>query len=199
MEEERNKDEDDDDTILNDLDSSWLDEFDKMDNEYKNYYNENQIYVRIHFVYVGENNEIKKMKEQKHFFSSPNFISKEELIALIKKNSITYDKMYSLLSILKFNIDIKPQELKSFMKTNYVNNDFLQSVKNIDNIVFDKSISIFHDINALFIILYEKQPISRKLDENSLNGSKCITKRVYINPNTKKYTRRKQFKAVSTF
>lgn len=194
MEEIINKDEEYD-TDLNDLDTSWIEEFDKLDSEYKNYYNENQIYIRVNFIYVGENNEIIKIKEQKHFFLTPNVISKEELIALIKKNSITCDKIYSLLSILKFNIDIKPHDLKSFMKKNYVNDKFLQSIKNIDNIIFDKSISIFHDINALFIILYEKLPIST----NMLKHRPSITKKVYINPNTKKYTRRKQFKAVSTF
>lgn len=199
MEEKINKDEDYD-GILNDLDTSWLDEFEKIDNEYKNYYNENQIYLRVHFVYVNNNSEIEKIKEQKFFFSKPNSITKEELIALVKRNSVSYNKMYSLVSILKFNINIKPQELKSFMKPNYVSDDFLQSIKNIDNISFDKSISIFHDINDLFIILYEKQLLSRKIADNLLGQHRnCITKKVYINPNAKKYTRRKQFKAVTTF
>ncbi len=107
--------------------------------------------------------------------------------------------MYSLVSILKFNINVKPQELKSFMKPNYINDNFLQSIKNIDDIIFDKSISIFHDINDLFIILYEKQLVSTKLADNLLCQRNGITKKVYINPNTKKYTRRKQFKAVNTF
>lgn len=180
--------------IMDDLDTSWLDEFDKLDNEYKNYYNDNQLYIRIHFVYINSDNEIIQIREQKHFFITPNSISKEELIAIIKNNSIFADKLYSLLSILKFNIDIEPQELKSFLKPNYMNDSFLQSIKNIDTIHFNNSISMFHDINALFIILYEKHRVSRP---EGLSSYKNITKKVFIYPNTKKNTRRKQFKAVT--
>jgi hypothetical protein len=179
----------DDDPTIDDLDTSWLDSFEKMDNEYKNYYNEHQLYIRIHFVYINKNSEIIKVREQKHFFVRPNTISKEELIAIIKSNS---NKTYSLLSILKFDIDIQPQDLKSFLKPNYTNDQFLQSIKHIDDIVFDKSISIFHDINALFIILYEKHDSLR-----SPHNSKNITKKVFINANTNKNTRRKQFKAIT--
>jgi hypothetical protein len=184
----------DDEPILDDLDTSWLDEFEKIDNEYKIYYNENQIYVRIHFIYIDENNEIFKIREHKHFFARPNTISKEELIAIIKSNSSSSNKLYSLLSILKFNIDIQPQDLKSFLKQNYVNDRFLQSIKHIDNIVFDKSISIFHDINALFIIFYEKHNILKPLYPTS---SKNVTKKVFITSNANKNTRRKQFKAIN--
>ena len=74
-----------------------------------------------------------------------------------------------------------------------MNDQFLQSIKHIDNIVFDKSISIFHDINALFIILYEKYDVSK-----SIQTSKNITKKVFISSNANKNTRRKQFKAINT-
>lgn len=181
-----------DEPLLDDLDTSWLEEFEKLDNEYKNYYNENQLYVRIHFIYINKNNEIFKVREQKHFFVTPNTITKEELIAIIKTNSLSANKLYSLLSILKFNIDIQPQDLKSFLKPNYVNDQFLQSIKHIDNILFDKSISIFHDINGLFIILYEKGDILKPIQ-----ASKNVTKKVFIIPNANKNTRRKQFKAIT--
>lgn len=177
--------------IIDDLDTSWLDDFDKLDSEYKNYYKDTQLYIRIQFIYINSNNEIIQIRDMKHFFSTPNSISKEELIAIIKNNSISADKLYSLLSILKYNIDIEPQGLKSFLKSNYVNDGFLQSIKNIDTICFNKSISMFHDINALFIILYEKQKILAG------GSNKNITKKVFITSNTKKFTRRKQFKAIT--
>lgn len=184
----------DDEKLLEDLDTSWLEDFEKIDSEYKSYYNENQLYVRIHLIYVNQNNEIFKIREQKHFFVRPNTISKEELIAIIKTNSLSSNKLYSLLSILKFNIDIQPQDLKSFLKPNYINDRFLQSIKHIDNIVFDKSISIFHDINALFILFYEKYTTSNNFQPNL---RKNLTKKVFINANANKNTRRKQFKAIN--
>lgn len=189
-----NIEDNDDEPIIDDLDTSWLDNFEKIDKEYKNYYNENQLYVRIHFIYINQNKEISRIREQKHFFVRPNTISKEELISIIKTNSLSSNKLYSLLSILKFTINIQPQDLKSFLKPNYINNEFLQSIKHIDNIVFDKSISIFHDINALFIVFYEKETILKNLQSNS---SKNITKKVFISASANKNTRRKQFKAIN--
>ena len=187
---------DDDEPTIDDLDTSWIDNFERLDNEYKNYYNETQLFVRIHFVYINKNSEICNIREQKHFFVKPNTITKEELIAIIKTNSISSNKLYSLLSILKFNINIQPQYLKSFLKPNYVINPFLQSITNINDIIFDKSISIFHDINALLIILYEKQTVLKNLNTNS---SKNITKKIFINSNANKNTRRKQFKAINMY
>jgi len=174
---------------IDDLDTSWLDEFDKLDNEYKNYYNEEQLFIRIKFVYININSEINQIKEEKYFFRSSNKISKDELISLIKKNSFSIDKTYSLLSILKFTINIQPLQIKNFLKnTSDRDNNFLESIKNIDDIIFEKSISMFHDINELFIIFFEKQRLNHVSNQSS-------TKKLFINPNTKKYTRRKQFKA----
>lgn len=183
----------DDDIIefgnIDDLDSSWLDELDKIDQDYKNYYSEEQLFIRIKFVYININSEINNIREEKYFLNKSNKILKEELLGLIKRNAIFVDKLYSLLSILKFNITIEPFQLKSFLKNNVDNNIFLQSIKNIDDIVFEKSISMFHDINELFILFFEKQHIP----ENITN--KASTKRLFINTKTKKYTRRKLFKA----
>lgn len=183
---------DEDGQVIDDLDTSWLDNFEKIDNEYKNYYNENQLFVRIHFVYVNKTNEICKIREEKHFFVRHNVLTKEELIAIIKGNSLSSNKVYSLLSILKFNIDIQPQGLKSFLKPNYVNEQFLQSIKHIDDIVFDKSISIFHDINSLFIVFYEKGEVLKHIQTRQ-----NVTKKVFISLNANKNTRRKQFKAIT--
>jgi hypothetical protein len=177
---------------IDDLDTSWLDEFDKLDSEYKNYYNEEQLFIRIKFVYININSEIERIKEETYFFRSSNKITRDELISIIKKNTFSTDKSYSLLSILKFAINIEPLQIKSFLKNNsHTNNrdsNFLQSIKNIDDIVFEKSISMFHDINELLILFFEKQPLKH------LSNQGC-TKKLFINPNTKKYTRRKQFKA----
>jgi hypothetical protein len=180
---------------IDDLDTSWLDEFDKLDNEYKNYYNEEQLFIRIKFVYININSEIDKIKEEKYFFRTSNKISRDELIGIIKKNALSVNKAYSLLSILKFIINIQPLEIKSFLRNNSHKNNldrnFLVSIKNIDDIIFEKSISMFHDINELLILFFEKQTQKNASNQN-------CTKKLFINTNTKKYTRRKQFKATNT-
>ena len=124
-------------------------------------------------------------------------------MGIIKHNCFSNQIKYSLLSILKFNIDIEPIHLSTFLrnKNKNVGSPFLQSVKNIDTIKFDKSISMFHDINDLLIIFHKKN--NKYGSTNStMNSSSVVakqyTKKVFINYNSKKKTKRKELKEINT-
>jgi hypothetical protein len=165
---------DDDQDDINELDTSWLEEFDKIDNEYKNYYREPLEFMNLNCIYLNNDNEITYLHEEKVIFISPGQLSREEVIGLIKRNSFLNEVKYSLLSILVFNINIEPENLKTlFHSTKQYGSVFLNSIKNIDSITFDKSISMFHDINNLYFIFYEK--------DNSVNKKHTVTKKVVIN------------------
>jgi len=73
----------------------------------------------------------------------------------------------------------------------------LQSIKNIDSIKFEKSISMFHDINDLVIIFHKKNTANLLSGSTSLTDIKNRTKKVFINHNSKKKTRRKELKDTS--
>jgi len=185
--------------IIEDLDLTWLEEFEKIDKEYKNYYTEDLSFIKVHSIYVNRENNIEKLREEKILLRKPGFLQKEELISLIKHNSFFNQTKYSVLSILKYNVHIEPIHLKTFLRSNHKNigNMFLQSIKNIDTIKFEKSISMFHDINQLFIIFHEKiyKPVSINNTHSYSNGlTNNATKKVFINSNTKKYTKRNLFK-----
>jgi len=169
------------------LDFTWLQEFEKLDNEYKNYYTEELSFIRIHSVYINKENEIVKIKEQKYILKTPSILSKEELLDIIKHNSFFFNIKYSLLSILKFNLNIEPINLTNFLKNKDTNigNSFLQSNKHIDTIKFDKTISMFHDINNIIIIFHHK---------NTSYIPSNRTKKIFINSNTKKKTKKKELK-----
>ena len=178
-------------TDIENLDSSWITEFENLDKDYKNYYTEDLSFIKFHSIYINKNNEIEKLREEKITLKTPGILTKEELVGIIKHNSFSNETKYSLLSILKYNINIEPINLKSFLryKDKHTNDIFLQSIKNIDTIIFDKSISMFHDINDLIILFHEKIykiGVNKALTNN--------TKKVFINPNPKKKTKRKQFK-----
>jgi hypothetical protein len=170
---------------IDDLDVSWLNDFEKIDNEYKMYYTEDISFIKIHLIYVNNNNDIEKVKEEKILLKINGVLQKEELLSIIKNNLLSNQLKYSLLSILKFNINIEPIHLKTFLrnKNPLIGSPFLQSIKNIDTIKFDKSISMFHDINELIIIFQQKN--------NIINNR---TKKSFINSNTKKRTKRKELK-----
>ena len=197
------------DYTFDDLDASWLHEFQKIDKNGISYYKpENLLFTKIHYIYVNGNQEITNLCEEKYLFKRPNVMLKEDLIGLIKRNSVVNCKKYSLLSILKYNINIEPHNFNNFFKskkpTNNNSDSFLQSIKNIDDIFFDKSIAMFHDLNDLIIIFLDKS--TKTIDRTNSNqiDKHNTTKRVYINHNIKnnidninsKKTRRNLFKDI---
>lgn len=177
---------------IEDLDSTWLQKFQNLDDEYKNYYTEEISFIRIHSIYINVNNEIEKISEEKLLLKNAGILQKEELLSIIKHNSFSNNIKYSLLSILKFNINIQPIHLNNFLrnKDKNIGCSFLQSVKNIDSIKFDKSISMFHDINNILIIFHQK--IHNPL--KTFNR----TKKIFINSNTNKKTKRNELKENNT-
>lgn len=171
---------------IDDLDLSWIQDFENLDKEYKNYYTEEMSFIKINSIYVNYNNSIDKIKEDNIILKTPGILQKEDLLRIIKNNSFSNQIKYRLLSILKFNINIEPENLKTFMRTKNttIGSSFLQSIKNIDSIKFEKSISIFHDINQIIIIFH-----------NIINNKSIQTRKIFIQSNKK--TKRKQFKEIS--
>lgn len=159
-----------------DLDTKWIEEFESVDNNYKTFYTEDIQHIKFHYVYVNKENNIDKVKEETFLLRTPNYISREELIGILKKNNKLSDTNYTVLSILKYNIDIEPADVAHYIKNNVEQDDaydFLKSVKNIDAIPLNRSISMFQDLNDITIIFYEK---SINDDRNMHN----YTKRIYI-------------------
>ena len=92
--------------------------------------------------------------------SEHNSIKRDELIGLLKRNSIDNDKRYSLLSILKYNITLDADDIKNFLLTpdlSSYNEKFLTINKHIDTIFFEKTITMFQDLNNVYFMFYEKE------------------------------------------
>ena len=184
-----------DDCIL-DLDTSWINEFEAIDNEYKSYYSESLEFINMNCIYLNAANELTNVHEEKVIFLNKGTLSREEVVGLIKRNSIFDSLKYSLLSILVFNINIEPDNLKTFFKNNKneksdkqdkpdksdkpdkpnIGSQFLNSIKNIDTITFDKSISMFHDINNLYLVFYKKDPLVKKSGATKRRSLSSFTK-----------------------
>jgi hypothetical protein len=102
-------------------------------------------------------------------------------------NTLFFEKNYNWTGI-----NIEPINLKTFLrnKNPAIGAPFLQSIKHIDTIKFDKSISMFHDINELIIIFHQKKCNADSTKKETSNR----TKKVFINSNPKKKTKKKEFK-----
>jgi hypothetical protein len=184
-----------------DLDTTWINEFEALEKDYNSYYNEDLTFININYVYVNNKNEIINISKEKYLFKKPGILTRDELVGLIKHNTVHNSVKYSLLSLLKYNIDFEPIQLKTFLrsKDKYIGSNYLKSIANIDTIVFEKSISLFHDINNLFIIFIDKSETQTNSSTNlSLIKPRQMTKRVYIHGwiNSQKRTKRNLFKEI---
>jgi hypothetical protein len=186
--------------MKDELNDDWIINFEENDKLYKDFYKDNIDYINIDFIYINDDNEIEKIKQESFLLSQQNFISRDELIGLLKRNSIDNDKRYSLLSILKYNITLDSDDIKNFLLTpdlSSYNERFLTINKHIDSIFFEKTITMFQDLNNVYFIFYEKTKDGINRDLNS------ITKKIYFDiisnkkPNKKanKKTIKKQYKA----
>jgi hypothetical protein len=182
------------------LNDDWIKEFECKDKEYEDLYNSDVFFIPLHFVYINKQNNIEYIIEHKFFMSSPNYISRDELLGLIKRNYIKSDVRYILLSILKYNFKLSCNDVQKYVNSQqYMDNEFFIPIKNIDTIKFEKTIPIFQDLNDLLFIFYEKGNITEVLNTLSSDfntypvKNHSITKRVFLKTTCKnhKKTQRK--------
>ena len=169
------------------LNNEWIRKFDETDQLYKDFYKDDIYYTNLNIIYLNNENEIEKIKQESFLLSQCNYITTEEIIQILKENMTDQSKKYSLLSILKYNITLNPENIISYLSPDYsVNsNDFLTSINHIMPITFEKSISMFHDLTDLIIIFYDKSVKS---------CAHNVTKKIVLRSNHKN-THRKQYKA----
>jgi hypothetical protein len=174
-----NSDDEDYETTI--LDTSWINDFEKIDKDYETFYLEDLQYVNLTILYINNVNEISKIKEEKFFMKTPNVISREEIIGILKRNNNQNKKTFHMMTILKYNIDLEPLEVRKFLldkdKGKIDDFQYLSVIKYVDEIHWNKSITMFHNINNLYIIFYENVDTTNTQKDNN---AKNKTKRVYM-------------------
>jgi hypothetical protein len=176
------------DESLIDLDTKWIEEFDSIDEKYKEFYSDDVTFINFNYMYVNKENSVEKIKKETLLLKEPNYISREEIVGILKKNCKTADRTYTVLSILKYNINIDPDEINHFISTTQKDDIFLKSLNYIDAIHLDKTISMFQDLNEIIVIFYEKMQ-----SDHNTSKTKNLTKRIYFKTinNNKRKTYRK--------
>jgi hypothetical protein len=194
MNDEYNNNEYNNNEYNNKLDDDWINNFEKTDELYQDFYKDDLYYINLKYIYVSRANEIEKIKQESFLMSRPNYISREEILQILKKSVTDDDRRYSLLSILKYNITLDAEEIKKFVLhediQDNVERNYLKIVKNIDAIGLEKTINMLHDLNDIILIFYEKS------NELKVVNPHTSTKKIYLrslSSNNKK-TIRKQYK-----
>ena len=118
-----------------------------------------------------------KVSQEIYNMETPNFISKEEIIKLLKNKINTKEtKKYTISSLLQYNVDIETGEYaENYLNEEYIVDKlnflpFLNIIKEIRNVYWKPSLQVFKELNELFIIYYENIEIKNN----------NITKRIYM-------------------
>ena len=162
------------------FDSEWIKDYEEKENEYKKFYKEEVNIIDVIFLYINHDNEIYNVKNFKEYIANSQ-INYERIIEIIKNYQNNMDMKHKLMGLLNYKIDIDPENIKQLFNYN-INPGTLYSIKNINNINFDKTINLLQDLNSVIFIFKENRKV-----ENMNNRT---TRRIILHQKQKK-TKRK--------
>jgi hypothetical protein len=167
----------DDETI----DTQWLDTFKENEKLYNDYYTEPVNSITIFIFYVNRDNDLERVHTDICLLETNGCLKRDIIISYIKHYEMFADIKYKLRALLKYNINLKPDEINDFMSENTAeyNKRFFSYEKYLNDIYFENSIHMFQDLNALYFIFNETTPSSK------------YTKRVILSTTEKDKSHRK--------
>jgi hypothetical protein len=155
------------------IDTKILEEFEEEERDYSHFYKDTVETIKLYALYVDKSNNLFHIKKDIAHISNKE-LSRENLISIIKDYMIYNKIKYRLISMLKWNISIEPEEVSEYLSDDK-RFTCIDNISSIDTIRFDDSITLFHNLNSLYLVFHEKW----SLHENK-------TKKVYIHQNQKK-------------
>ena len=161
-----------------DLDTSWIDDLDKLNNIHHSYFREPMKYIDFCILFVDSNDSILKIKKENHRFSTIDkncTFTNSFLIQFIERIKNTYSKgmiRYKLQDVLLYNIDIEPEHIQPYVSNENLlelGTKKLQSLSIIQDVVVPPSIFIFHKINSLFFIFKQLEEVIKTEEDIKLD------------------------------
>lgn len=149
-----------DSNSIDNLNIDWVEEYEKSEQEYADFYEELITTIKVNFVYVDKNNTIQKIKTENINVNEDQIIKKETLLYLLKNNMENDNIKYKLLSILVYNLDVPSNELRKYLEEPSESEEhqkYLYSLKILEDIRIRDTITLFHDINGIYFVFYEKK------------------------------------------
>ena len=159
---------------MEELDTEWIDKYEDNEREFIKNSNVHEVPVKklnIYSLYINKKNELEKIKVTD--INYEQVLKKDELLILIKSKSIDENIRYKLTGLLKYNIELKHDELYEFISKK-CNPSYLESITNIDDIIFNNGLEIFEDMHSLFLIYLEKTKfnITKKFTQHSTSKTR---------------------------
>jgi len=144
-----------------DLDISWIEEQEKIQNIDKNYFREPMDSINIHIIYINANLYIENIKKETHELTKKErhtVLEKERVLQIIqsKKKTTPYSK-YKFMDALLYNVDLEPEQIQNYANSKESESTyFLKPVRIMEDIIVPQSIFVFHGINALYFFFKEE-------------------------------------------
>jgi hypothetical protein len=190
------------DTVFNDLDLSWIEEDTRMSKINQNFIREPMKYIYTYCIYINKNKNIDKIVSSVQELTELGLnlghgLSQSFISQFIQTNQILSTGVkYKLLDLLVYNVDLEPENIQGFSKTEDLNiftSRFLQPALSSQDIVITPSIFIFHNLNSIYFMFQEEDIIMKSEIKSALRTSTTSshkkTKKVSIhcNNHTRKY------------
>ena len=150
------------------IDTSWINEFEEEDKSYSMFYKENVNDIVTCFIYINNTNTISFINKTPLKITD-GILKKNDLVNLLKRNIRHEEKKYTPTSIFKWNLDIAPEEITNYTK-DHTEYNFLTKINEINDISFADTIPFFSNENILYFIMHE-----------DCSALKNRTKKIYIN------------------
>lgn len=185
-----------DDTESNDdLDMSWINDEERIQNMESNYYREPMEIINAYFVYINQNQYIDKIICEKYDLEAipdhaGSLLNKETLLQIIQNKKIkTLYSKYKLTDILQYHVDLEPEHIQAYSKNGELdidlkNSKFFKPIAIFDEVEFSPSIFIFHSINGLYFFFQEVE--IEKTNQIPRKSLKSILKSEIREPNKTK-------------
>jgi hypothetical protein len=140
------------------FDNSWVEEYERLEKDYEQFYKEPVENLKLYYLYTSKDRNVEHL-HQDDLIINNGILTKEKLLELIKINKCKNGIKYQLKYLLKYNISLDPEDVQHFLneRTNELSKSYLKSIVVIDNIQFEKSISILQDLNCIYFIFIETE------------------------------------------
>jgi hypothetical protein len=147
--------------------NDWIERFDKEDKEYSLFYKEKIETLSINFIYISRDRHIESISNT-NIYLCDSILTKESLIEIIKKNRTKNKIKYKPVSILKYHINLEPDDVTDYLLN--IKNDEeiskLEVINKIDDIYFEESISIMRDLICMYILFLENDNDNKQYHSN---------------------------------
>lgn len=178
-------------TLFDHDDETWLKEQEMLHNIQSNYCRESMESIQLQFVFLDEEKHITHITSLREplqvcDISNQCVLREERILGLLENvKKERSGKKFALHHISSFLVDLEPEHIQSFSKSQCSDNSpFLRHYSIVQSIYVPSSIFIFHNVNTIYFFLHElpcshQQTIKSILKKKSNGGTKK-TKRVRI-------------------